>query len=117
MKNRINFLKLVKDTYQDCKSDSSAVSFLFIRHFIEPFLTVAPFIVACNSPFASRCLCLDELILPLCLHLAPRLSDELVLGVLGAAAKRLEASIKKVSTARHSIDNFAAVLDGGSFTC
>jgi hypothetical protein len=43
-----------------------------------------------------RCTCVDELILPLCSHLAPRLSDELVLGVLGTVAKRLEVSLKKV---------------------
>jgi hypothetical protein len=51
-------------------------------------------------PFFSflfcRCMCTDELILPLCQHLAPRLSDALVLGVLGTAAKRLEASLKRV---------------------
>jgi hypothetical protein len=41
-------------------------------------------------------MCTDELILPLCQHLAPRLSDALVLGVLGTAAKRLEASLRRV---------------------
>ena len=39
---------------------------------------------------------MDELILPLCSHLAPRLSDELLLGILGTVAKRLEVSLQKV---------------------
>jgi hypothetical protein len=43
---------------------------------------------------------MDELILPLSLNLVPRLSDILVLGVLGTAAKRLEASLKRVSSLR-----------------
>ena len=45
--------------------------------------------------FAKLCLSLDELIEPLRIHLAPRLADALILGVLSAASRRLEASIKR----------------------
>lgn len=44
----------------------------------------------------SRCTYLDDLILPLCSHLAPNLSDEMILEVLSTVAKRLEVSLKKV---------------------
>lgn len=39
---------------------------------------------------------MDELIHPLKIHLAPRLSDAVVLGVLGSAAKRIEAALRRV---------------------
>lgn len=49
-----------------------------------------------SEGYISRlCTCLDDLILPLCSHLAPSLSDEMVLDVLGTVAKRLEVSLKK----------------------
>ena len=41
------------------------------------------------------CSSLDELVEPLRMHLAPRLADALVLGILGAASRRLESSIKR----------------------
>lgn len=44
---------------------------------------------------ARLCASLDELIKPLKLNLSPRLADSLVLGVLGAAAKRLEGSLRR----------------------
>ncbi len=43
-----------------------------------------------------RCQSLDELVNPLRAHLAPRLSDNLLLGVIGGASKRLEGAIKRV---------------------
>ena len=50
-----------------------------------------------SEGYISRlCTCLDDLILPLCSHLGPRLSDALILEVLGTVSKRLEASLKKV---------------------
>eukprot|EP00934_Nitzschia_sp_Nitz4_P006199 Nitzschia sp. Nitz4//scaffold98_size77359//3539//6343//NITZ4_005533-RA/size77359-snap-gene-0.0-mRNA-1//1//CDS//3329560712//6189//frame0 len=49
-----------------------------------------------SEGYISRlCTCLDELILPLSTHLSPQISDDLVLGVLGTVAKRLEVSLKK----------------------
>jgi len=49
-----------------------------------------------SEGYISRlCTCLDELILPLSSHLGPRISDELVMEVLGTIAKRLEVSLKK----------------------
>jgi hypothetical protein len=49
-----------------------------------------------SEGYISRlCTCLDDLILPLCSHLAERLADALVLEVLGTASKRLEVSLKK----------------------
>ena len=51
-----------------------------------------------SEGYISRlCTCLDELILSVCANLAPRLSDALVLEVLGTVSKRLEISLKKVS--------------------
>lgn len=47
----------------------------------------------CNN----RCQSLDELVGPLRSHLAPRLSDHLILGIVGGASKRLEGAIKRVS--------------------
>ena len=41
------------------------------------------------------CSSLDELIEPLRIHLAPRMADTLILGILGAASRRLESSIKR----------------------
>ena len=41
------------------------------------------------------CSSLDELVEPLRMHLAPRSADALVLGILGAASRRLESSIKR----------------------
>ena len=41
------------------------------------------------------CSTLDELVRPLRLHLSPRLSDAMLLGVLGVASKRLEAAVKR----------------------
>lgn len=52
-----------------------------------------------SESYVSRlCSSLDEIIVPLCRYLAPRLADALVLGVLGTVCKRLEVSLKKVST-------------------
>jgi len=49
-----------------------------------------------SQSYVSRlCTLLDELLLPLCKYLAPRLADGLVLGVLGTVSKRLEVSLKK----------------------
>mmetsp|Transcript_66722 Transcript_66722/g.98942 ORF Transcript_66722/g.98942 Transcript_66722/m.98942 type:complete len:360 (+) Transcript_66722:1798-2877(+) len=42
------------------------------------------------------CSSLDDLINPLRVHLAPRLADILVIGVLGGASKRIEAAIRRV---------------------
>lgn len=42
-----------------------------------------------------RCTSLDELINPLRMHLAPRLSDAMVLGILGSAAKRIETALRR----------------------
>ena len=39
---------------------------------------------------------MDELIQALRIHLAPRLSDALVLGLIGLAAKRIESAIRRV---------------------
>eukprot|EP00557_Chaetoceros_sp_GSL56_P008883 CAMPEP_0176502768 /NCGR_PEP_ID=MMETSP0200_2-20121128/14950_1 /TAXON_ID=947934 /ORGANISM="Chaetoceros sp., Strain GSL56" /LENGTH=961 /DNA_ID=CAMNT_0017901903 /DNA_START=37 /DNA_END=2922 /DNA_ORIENTATION=+ len=41
------------------------------------------------------CLLLDELLDPLKVHLAPALSDSVLLGIIGGASKRLEAAIKR----------------------
>mmetsp|Transcript_25352 Transcript_25352/g.38939 ORF Transcript_25352/g.38939 Transcript_25352/m.38939 type:complete len:1017 (-) Transcript_25352:72-3122(-) len=41
------------------------------------------------------CSRLDELIDPLRVHLVPKLSDDLLVGILGGMAKRMEASIRK----------------------
>lgn len=41
------------------------------------------------------CSSLDELIEPLRVHLVPKLSDNLVIGILGGLSKRLEAAIRK----------------------
>lgn len=49
-----------------------------------------------SEGYISRlCTCLDDLIQPLCSHLADRLADAMVLEVLGTACKRLEVSLKK----------------------
>ena len=54
-----------------------------------------------SESYVSRlCTLLDEILLPLCRYLAPRLADSLVLGVLGTVSKRLEMSLKKVSSNR-----------------
>ena len=45
---------------------------------------------------ARMCSSLDELIQPLSLHLAPRLSDATVLGLISLAAKRIESAIRRV---------------------
>ncbi len=51
-----------------------------------------------SQSYVSRlCSLLDEILVPLCRFLAPRLADNLVLGVLGTVSKRLEVSLKKVS--------------------
>lgn len=44
-----------------------------------------------------RCSSLDELIEPLRVHLVPQLSDNLVIGIAGKVAKRLESAIRKSS--------------------
>lgn len=51
---------------------------------------------------------LDELITPLRAHLAPRLSDNLLIGLIGGASKRLEGAIKRVSftSKRSSFQHF-----------
>ena len=50
-----------------------------------------------SQSYVSRlCSLLDEILVPLCRFLAPRLADNLVLGVLGTVSKRLEVSLKKV---------------------
>lgn len=49
-----------------------------------------------SQSYVSRlCTLLDEMLVPLCRYLAPRLADSLVLGVLGTVSKRLEVSLKK----------------------
>ena len=49
-----------------------------------------------SQSYVSRlCSLLDEILVPLCRFLAPRLADNLVLGVLGTVSKRLEVSLKK----------------------
>ncbi|KAL3908410.1 MAG: hypothetical protein SGILL_008492 [Bacillariaceae sp.] len=48
-----------------------------------------------ESYISHLCSSLDEILQPLCQYLAPRLADELVLGVLGTVSKRLEVSLKK----------------------
>jgi conserved oligomeric Golgi complex subunit 4 len=49
-----------------------------------------------SESYISRlCTSLDEILVPLCRYLAPRLADLLVLGVLGTVSKRLEVSLKK----------------------
>lgn len=50
-----------------------------------------------ESYMTLLCQQMEELIEPLRLHLAPRLSDLLVLGVVGGISKRLEMAIKRVS--------------------
>jgi hypothetical protein len=49
-----------------------------------------------SEGYMSRlCASLEDLIKPLNMHLAPRLADALVLGVLGSTAKRLEGSLRR----------------------
>jgi len=49
-----------------------------------------------SEGYISRlCQSLDELVNPLRSHLAPRLSDNLILGVIAGASKRLEGAIKR----------------------
>eukprot|EP00536_Pseudo-nitzschia_multiseries_P001397 jgi/Psemu1/181101/e_gw1.18.211.1 len=49
-----------------------------------------------SQSYVSRlCTLLDDILVPLCRYLAPRLADCLVLGVLGTVSKRLEVSLKK----------------------
>ena len=49
-----------------------------------------------NNYSFYRCSNIDELAGPLRLHLAPKLSDALLIGVLVGASKRLEAAIRRV---------------------
>ena len=42
------------------------------------------------------CVSLDDVVDPLRVHLVPKLTDELVLRILGGVSKRLEAAIRKV---------------------
>ena len=59
-----------------------------------------------SASYISRlCTGIDELVTPLRLHLAPSLSDKLMLGVVDTVAKRLEASFKKVRS-KHNLDKF-----------
>jgi phage shock protein PspC (stress-responsive transcriptional regulator) len=51
----------------------------------------------CESYMTLLCQQMEELIEPLRLHLAPRLADLVVLGVVGGISKRLEMAIKRVS--------------------
>eukprot|EP01083_Nonionella_stella_P274320 931038_1 len=44
---------------------------------------------------SKLCYMLDELMEPLRVHLAPRLADALLVGIIGGASKRLEMSIKR----------------------
>lgn len=49
-----------------------------------------------SEGYMSRlCQSLDELVDPMRLHLASRLSDNLILGIIGGASKRLEGAIKR----------------------
>jgi len=49
-----------------------------------------------SESYVSRlCTLLDEILVPLCQHLAPRLADNLMIGVLETVSKRLEVSLKK----------------------
>lgn len=57
-----------------------------------------------SESYISRlCSSLDEILVPLCQYLAPRLADALVLGVLGTVSKRLEVSLKKVRSETRTI--------------
>lgn len=53
--------------------------------------------LTCFSFTHCRCQLFDEMMDPLRVHLAPSLSDAVVVGVVGSTSKRLEAAIKKVS--------------------
>jgi len=48
-----------------------------------------------ESYITRLCFYIDELVSPLRSYLAPRLSDDLLVGLLGGASKRLEAAIKR----------------------
>merc|ERR1712196_51352 len=49
-----------------------------------------------SESYVSRlCTLLDEFLVPLCRYLAPRLADNLGIGVLGTVSKRLEVSLRK----------------------
>ena len=73
-----------------------------------------------SQSYVSRlCSLLDEILVPLCRFLAPRLADNLVLGVLGTVSKRLEVSLKKVCklTCKRTIgiSNFSFLMN--AFNC
>jgi len=51
-----------------------------------------------ESYITRLCFYIDELIGPLRSYLSPRLSDALLVGLLGGASKRLEAAIKRVGS-------------------
>ena len=56
-----------------------------------------------SESYVSRlCTLLDEIIMPLCQNLSPRLADNLVLGVLATVSKRLEVSFKKVRSLKEA---------------
>ena len=81
----MNCRRLVRVILGECKS-------------LFPFFMVF-FVIFADGPLISysRCSSLDELIEPLIVHLVPKLSDDLVIGILGGVSKRLEAAIRKVS--------------------
>ena len=83
-KKPINYSKSARGTFLDCTlatvlEDDSAVNF---SHFFFP----------------RRYTCLDDLTSPLSSHLTPKLSDDMLLEVIGTVAKRLEVSLRKVRT-------------------
>lgn len=52
-------------------------------------------LLATEGYIGRLCTNLDELLEPLRVHLAPRLSDALILSILGGASKRMESAIKR----------------------
>jgi hypothetical protein len=108
---RMNY-DLDEEAYQMLELSEGHISKLYVANFDDglgmivngrvlfPIETCVLTIISNLCFVVYRCACMDELILPLSLHLVPRLSDILVLGVLGTAAKRLEASLKRVSSLR-----------------
>ena len=59
-----------------------------------------------SEGYMSRmCMNLQSMIQPLKSHLAPRLADALVVGVLGTVAKRLEGSLRRCQFTALSLDS------------
>ena len=68
----------------------------FLKLTNQLFLSLS-FRINFHTNLYFSCYMLDELMEPLRVHLAPRLGDALLLGIVGGASKRLEMSIKRVS--------------------